>query len=115
MGGSGSKEDIDEVKNWVEKEREYSEKIRIVNELWIIWTEHRIKITRMEKEANKNIRSQSEVKKSWVFGEHLRKNKEKELVIVKRRARRAEIRLENRKQPNRFFNKQRKPKNGEWV
>ena len=50
MGGSGSKEGINEVKNWVKKEREYSEKIRIVNELWIIWTEHRIKITRMEKE-----------------------------------------------------------------
>ena len=89
MGGSGSKEDINERKGWGEKEREYSEKIRIVNELWVIWAENSIKVRRMEEKVNKNIRSESEVKEGWVFSEHLRKNKEKELIILKAFVRKA--------------------------
>ncbi len=89
MGGSGPKEDINEIKGWGEKEREYNEKIRIVNELWVIWAENSIKVRRMEEKVNKNIRSESEVKEGWVFSEHLRKNKEKELIIVKRFVRKA--------------------------
>ena len=89
MGGTGSKEDINEIKGWGEKAREYSEKIRIVNELWVIWAENSIKVRRMEEKVNKNIRSESEFKEGWVFSEHLRKNKEKELIILKAFVRKA--------------------------